>query len=498
MLKQILRGAGTDALKYFPVRLVPALTSLITVPLFTRLIEPADYGNFYLITSATALTATFATAWITGSVVRFYWPLRKEGKLDHYVATTVWSAAVSLLTAATLVGIAILVLADRLPDGLAALAPIACASLAFNYTVNVLLQVLRASNRSTQYAVLAVASSILATALSVYFVAGPRLGAFGILAGVALGNMLLLPFGLKAVRAEGSLSPRNFDRSVLSEFTSYGFPLVPAAISTWLLVMADRYVIGIFRTTAEVGLYSTAYGLGDKIMNLIILPLTIAIAPVMVQTFEQQGQAMAQKVQTQFTRYFAMATFPLLFGMAAAGKDFMTVFTGEAYRAAYPILAIVAASVLMNGLTQIAGNGLALHKKSKIMMRNALTAALFNVGANLLLVPRFGYMAAAYTTFASYLLFLTLTWMRSRPYMSWDIPWGDLARVAAASTLMYATLRIAFSFVEISALWFLAEVALGLLIYVLGLLLFRAVREDERAFVRELAGAIARRLGLRS
>lgn len=496
MLKKILRGAGSDALKYFPVRLVPALTSLITVPLFTRLIDPADYGNFYLITSATSLTATFATAWITGSVVRFYWPHKKDGKLNEYVATTVWSAVGSLAAAVVLVGIAILVFAERLPDGLAVLAPIALASLAFNYTINVLLQVLRASNRSTQYAVLAVASSLIATTLSVYFVWGPRLGSFGILAGVALGNLLLLPFGLRAVSKEGSISPRNYDRDILREFTSYGFPLVPAAISTWLLVLADRYVIGIYRGAAEVGLYSVAYGLGDKIMNLIILPLTIAIAPVMVQTFEEQGQLMAQKVQTQFTRYFAMATVPLLFGMAAAGQEFMQVFTGEQYRSAFPILSIVAASILMNGLTQIAGNGVALHKKSTIMMSNALTAGGFNVVTNLLLVPRYGYMAAAYTTFASYLLLLTLTWYRSRPYMAWHLPWADLLRIAGASSLMYLVLAFGFARVPVSALTFLAQIAAGIMLYVVGLMLFRAVRPDEREFVGDMWRAALRKIGI--
>lgn len=496
MLKRILRSTGTDALKYFPVRLVPALTSLVTVPLFTRLIEPADYGNFYLISSATALTATLATAWITGSAVRFYWPLRKEGRLNQYVATIVWAAIGMLLTAAILAGLAVLVIADLLPQGLAGLIPIALASLAFNYTINVLLQVLRASNRSTAYAILSVASTLLATGLSVYFVWGPRLGAFGILAGVALGNLMLLPFGLRAVSREGSVSPRNFDKGVLREFMTYGLPLVPAAVSTWLLVLADRYIIGIFHGAAEVGLYSVAYGLGDKVMNLIILPLTIAFGPVMVQTFEQQGQLMAQRLQTQLTRYFAMATFPLLFGMAAAGQDFMTVFTGPQYRGAYAILSIVAASVLMNGLTQIAGNGVALHKKSVIIMSNALTAGAFNVGANLLLVPRFGYMAAAYTTLASYLLLLTLTWLRSRPYMAWQLPWRDLLRITGAGVIMFAALRFAFGFLETSAWTFLAQIPVGLLVYAVALVALGGLRADEREFVRELLQAAGRKMGI--
>jgi O-antigen/teichoic acid export membrane protein len=382
-----------------------------------------------------------------------------------------------------------------LPQGLAGLVPVGLASFAFGYSVKVLLQVMRAANRSTSYAILSVAATLLGTALSVYLVWGPELGAFGILAGAALGNLLLLPFGISVVRKEGHVSPSAFDTDVVRDFTSYGFPLVPAAISTWLLVLADRYVIGAFQGVADVGLYSVAYGLGDKVMNLIILPLTIAMAPVMVQTFEQHGQEMAQRVQTQFTRYFAMATLPFLFGMAAIGQEFMAVFTGEQYRSAYPILPIVAASVLMNGLTQIAGNGLALHKKSTIMMSTALTAAGFNVATNLLLVPRFGYMAAAYTTFASYLVLLGLTWYRSRPYMAWRLPFKGLLSIVAASASMFAVIELAFASVEVSAGSFLAQVGVGFVLYVAALFAFGGVRADERELITELWRRLLRKKG---
>jgi len=90
VLKQILKGAGSDVLKYFPARLVPALTSFITVPVFTRMITRADYGDFYLVNSTVSLAATVFTTWLNASIVRFYWVDEREGRLDEYVATVIW------------------------------------------------------------------------------------------------------------------------------------------------------------------------------------------------------------------------------------------------------------------------------------------------------------------------------------------------------------------------------------------------------------------------
>lgn len=499
MLKRILKSAGSDALKYFPVRLVPALTSLITVPVFTRMVDKADYGNFYLISSATSLAATLATAWITGSVVRFYWTYRKQDRLDDYISTTLWSTVSSIVV----VGIVLAALAygtqGSLPKGLLRLVPVGIASLAVNYFITVLLQVLRAANRATSYAILSVASTIIGTAFSIFFVAVAKMGSFGILMGIVVGNAILFPLAYKQLRAEGDLSPSGFSRDILSEFLTYGMPLVPAAVSSWLLVLADRYVIGFVRSSAEVGLYSVAYGLGDKIMALFTLPLLTTMGPVMIQTFEQQGKVLAQQVQTQFTRYFSMATLPLLFGMAAVARHFMTVFTGPQYRVAYPVLPIVAAGSLAYGLVQIAGNGVALYKKSTILMTNTLIAAAFNVATNLMFVPRFGYMAAAYNTVASYVVLLGLTWWRSRPYIAWVIPWGDVARMLAACLAMWAAIAAVFGRLSPTPLLLLAEALFGAIVYFIGLIVLRELRDDERAFVRELGHkAIARLKGGRA
>jgi O-antigen/teichoic acid export membrane protein len=366
-----------------------------------------------------------------------------------------------------------------------------------NYLSDALLQILRAGNRSTGYAVLSVAKTLVGTAFSVWFVAGPKLGAWGILAGAVLGNLIVTPFGLWMTSRQGSLSPRFVRKDVLGQFASYGLPLVPAAMSSWALVLADRYVIGGLRGAAEVGLYSTAYTLGDKIMNLIIMPLMITMGPVMVMTFEKNGQALAQQVQTQFTRYYAMVTFPIIAGMAAVTYQFFQVFVGPSYREAYPVLPIVMVGVMGYGLVQIAANGVALHKRSTIIMTNTIAAAAVNVASNLYFVPRFGYMAAAYNTVLAYFVLLGLTWYRSRPYMAWQLPWKNLGRITLSSVLMGVLVWLAFHTFAGTAMLLVAEVATGVAMYAVALVVLREIEPAERQFLADLGGRVLVRLRLR-
>jgi len=295
-----------------------------------------------------------------------------------------------------------------------------------------------------------------------------------------------VPLALRNARSEGSLSPRKYTPDIARSFASYGIPMIPAAISSWVLILSDRYVIGLSQGAAQVGLYGTAYNLGDKLMNLITLPMLIAIGPVMVHTFEKQGQKLAEQVQTQLTRYFAMVTIPVVCGLVVIAKPFMAVMTGPLYRSAYAILPVVAAGVMLYGVSQIASNGLAMYKKTVIMMQNTVIAATFQVTINLLLVPKYGYPVAAWTTLGSYLLLLVLAWARSRPYMEWRVPWRDLVRIVAAGVTMAVILYAGFRWFDPTLITLLLEVAAGIALYALALRVVGGLRSDEIEFANEL------------
>lgn len=486
LLERALRAAGSDAARYLPVRFVPALTSLITTPLFTRAIDKADYGAFYLISAVASLLSSIAIGWLNSSSVRFYWPSRKSDRLDAYTSTIVWTGLTSLLACTGITALAVYAGAGSVEQVVMRLIPAAIVYTLFNFYTSMLLQVLRAANRASVYTKLSMSMTVLVTAISIGLVWWGHWGANGILMGAAIGNLVVLPFIVRAVAREGSLSPRHVDRELLGELFSYGMPLVPVGVAGWALIVLDRFVIGHYRSAAEVGVYAVAYGLADKIMQLATQPLLLTMTPSLTQAYETQGQKLAEQMQSHFTRYFALLTLPMLVGLGAASRTFMDVFTGPQYRSAFAVLPVVAAGSMLGSLANIAGTGLGMHKRTKLIMGNTVAAAAFNLGLNVMLVPRFGYMAAAWDTLAAYSLLLLLTWAQSRRYMRWLIPWGPLARVAMAAAGMGAAVYGMSLVMRPTLPSLLAEIVAGVVAYPLLLMVFGGVRPEERAFLGEL------------
>jgi O-antigen/teichoic acid export membrane protein len=494
-LKRILERAGRSAGAYLPVRFVPALTSLLTVPIFTRAIGPAEYGDFYLVVSATALLAHLAVTWITHSTVRYYWVYARQDRMGTMLSSTVWTALASLLLIAAASWGVVALAGDLVPDGITRLVPIALVSFLFNRFVVVLLEVLKAGNHARRYAAVSVTSTVVGTAVSIWLVVVTDLGALGIIAGNAVGFAIVTPWALRDVGKLGSLAPRLFESRVFKEYAGYGFPLAFASLSYWLLVLSDRYVIGVLRGSAEAGLYSVAYGLGEKLMQMFVLPLTMTMVPLLVEAFEKHGQGNAEAVQREFTRFYALVTVPLMVGLAVVSRDFMEVFTDSAYWEATAVLPIVAAGSFLYGLTEVAGIGIALHKRTMITMSNTFIAAAANIGANLVLVGRFGYMAAAYTTVGAYVLLIVLTWTRSRRYMRWSVPTRRLVPVFVAAGVMGAAVFGSTLVLPSGVLALLVEVVLGIVVFLIAGRLLGAVTAGESAFLVELVRRIVRAAG---
>jgi hypothetical protein len=94
-------------------------------------------------------------------------------------------------------------------------------------------------------------------------------------------------------------------------------------------------------------------------------------------------------------------------------------------------------------------------------------------------------------------LLVGLTWLQSRRFMPWRVPWGSLVPVAGATGVMALAVWGITLALPTSVWALLAEGVTGVAVYALALLAFGGVRADERAFLRELTSSAKARLGRR-
>ena len=133
-----------------------------------------------------------------------------------------------------------------------------------------------------------------------------------------------------------------------------------------------------------------------------------------------------------------MIGLPAAAGVALVARPLAEVLIGEDLRvAAASVTPWIALSALLYGLTAYYfGQAFTLGKKTKHLLVAMAIPAGLNVVLNLILVPRFGLMGAAWAPAASFALGLLATQLIGRRVLPLPIPWDSLIRCGVATGAM--------------------------------------------------------------
>jgi O-antigen/teichoic acid export membrane protein len=121
--------------------------------------------------------------------------------------------------------------------------------------------------------------------------------------------------------------------------------------------------------------------------------------------------------------------------VVVVAHDIAAILLGPDFRSGYMVMAPVLAAGVVYGASNIGHKSLEMGDLTRLMMADGMVAALANVGLNIVLVPRYGYLAAAYVTLATYLVYGGLIYVQSRRVVPWDIDLVHLLWAAGAAAL---------------------------------------------------------------
>ncbi|MGB0166364.1 MAG: polysaccharide biosynthesis C-terminal domain-containing protein [Luteibaculum sp.] len=185
-------------------------------------------------------------------------------------------------------------------------------------------------------------------------------------------------------------------------------PFIAVPLAYWALISVDRWFILYFLAEDELGYYAVSGKFSAIFDPLIIAPVMSAYTPYVYKRFAdgKYGQSLF-KVTLLVILGFALASAFVFF---AAG-----FVVTEEYREALNIIPIQILGYSFYLLTMIANCALVYFKQSKAALYNMLPVIAVNLILNFLLIPRYGIFGAATAFLFSQALWTTITfWRRAR------------------------------------------------------------------------------------
>ena len=180
----------------------------------------------------------------------------------------------------------------------------------------------------------------------------------------------------------------------------FNLPLIPHYLSMTVLNSSDRIMIGNMVGDGAAGIYSLAYSI-SMIMTLINTSLSSTISPWMYQ-----------KIKAKRVHDISRIAYITLFIIAAANivliafaPEAVTIFAPEEYHEAIYCIPPVALSVYFMFMYDLYAKFEFYYEKTPYIMIASMIGAVANIILNYVFIKMFGYIAAAYTTLACYILF---------------------------------------------------------------------------------------------
>ncbi len=189
-----------------------------------------------------------------------------------------------------------------------------------------------------------------------------------------------------------------------------GLALGAAGMLVTLYVKLDQVLVFVYAGSRQAGLYGAAYRILDQIQFIPSSVMT-TLFPLIATAYPSERERVQRLLQAA-AEYLTMASLPALaFTLVAAGPIIELLF-GAQYAQAAPALPILMGAFVSISFGYLAGNMVVILELQHRFLRYAAIGLLVNASLNMVLIPRYGFLAAAWITLLTELVVMSLT-MRS-------------------------------------------------------------------------------------
>lgn len=386
--------------------------SLISFPVFTRILSVSDYGILDLITATIALTTLFSKLGLQNSIIRFYPKFanrQEDNSLDYFYSTIVVSIiVVSFLIYIVFIIINKVIIGDFLGKEVAQYLSFASIIIIFAAVSETLSQFFRAEQRTRLYNFLLITARYARFTLSIFFFFFIIKGIYGLLFGrIIAGAGLCITF-IYLIRKARIISPRYYSFSIFTESILYGLPLIFTELSHIILSFGDRYLIQYFLGPKHLGLYSAGYNFSMCMAVILTVPLRDAIIPLYMDIWTRKGETETKMFLSKTFKYYTLVAIPSLFGFILVSKELLSLLASARYTAAYIIVPYVVIGYTIYGSYSFFASGLMIRKKTLLLSTMLAASCTVNILLNIWLIPKHGLLGAAVATLIAYTVYILL------------------------------------------------------------------------------------------
>ncbi len=184
-------------------------------------------------------------------------------------------------------------------------------------------------------------------------------------------------------------------------------------------------------------------------------------------------------------KYLLLLLIPASFGLSVLSGSLLTLLTTpEFIPDGIYIIPVVSVTNILVALYAIYVGILTLRKKSHIFLKATGISALINIILNIILIPEFGIISAAFTTVIAYVILVFISYQESR-FIQFDMSWPFVGKSIFASSIMIIPILFVAPDSPLSIIFCMI---IGISVYFSLLFILKGFSKKEIHFIKNFLG----------
>jgi O-antigen/teichoic acid export membrane protein len=443
-----------DAPLYSASALLARGFSLITVPIFTRFLTPADYGILDLLSFLVVLIPLIFGLALDQAIGRYYVDTNDYCRRKKIASSVlIYTIIVIFVAIVIMLQIDDFIIEEWLDGKVNSATLYLLSVLIWLHSIFIVTNnQLRYMFRAKEFALSNIGNTILSMTLSVTFVSLLGFGVDGVFLGQAISQGIFAFVSFWLARESYALV---FDWRIFKEMLRYSIPLMPSTIAFMGMQYVDRIILNELRPIEEVGLYGIGARLAS-LVNLFLMGFQAAWAPLVIKHYKDSN------ARAQFAKvfiYYLFITICILITISIFSKEILLLLTTPEFSHGYVVVPLLIASIILSSIGSYFSYGIKIHKKTHIRLYINMFGFLLNILLNYVLIVRLGIIGAALATLASFAIMAILSLHYSQRYYRVPYSWPQIIGAGVFAALV-ANLVLVINDFELTIVFLLVKLSI--------------------------------------
>lgn len=281
---------------------------------------------------------------------------------------------------------------------------------------------------------------------------------------------------------------RNSDTNPIGkELLFFSLPLLFMNVLNMIWQWADTLMLGYFKTADIVGLYNVTLHI-SRFLSFFLSSVVFIYLPIATSLYSRNLIEELKRTYAVLTKWIFIAAFPVFLILFLFPEAVLNILFGPRYVPASTALQILAFGVFIGTITGPNGATLVTIGKTKLILMDSLASTITNIFLNVLLIPKFGIVGAAYASAVSVILMTLLVSLQIyQAHKIHPVTKNYVKPAMISLILVFIIYLFATNFIGVISIWMLLLLfVLFLLTYILSAIFTKSFDKEDLAMLLEI------------